>query len=122
MKSKKTNAKRQPVSHTVQPVVGAEDRCFRIMAEINLDGTCHGTFEDAWIRLEMHEDGETDLFISDNIFEATEDNNIGGCYYTEGIPKAAMIILRDYLNAAFPLNSPNTVVQPCSTSVCADLK
>ena len=56
----------------------------------------------------MHEDGETDLFISDHIMEATEDYGIGGCYYAEGIPKSAMIILRDYLNAAFPLNSPNT--------------
>ena len=110
MKSKKTNAKRQVVSHTVQPVVGADKRCFRLSAEIDLEGTCYGAFDDAWMRFEMHEDGETDLFISDHIMEATEDDGIGGCYYAEGIPKGAMIILRDYLNAAFPLNSPNTVI------------
>ncbi|OQA29712.1 MAG: hypothetical protein BWY57_03245 [Betaproteobacteria bacterium ADurb.Bin341] len=107
MKSKKTNAKRQPVSHTVQPFVGAEDRCFRLTAEIDLQGGCHGAWDDAWVRLEMHEDGETDLFISDHIMSEDEDHGIGGCYYAEGIPKRAMIILRDYLNAAFPLNSPN---------------
>ena len=108
MTTKKTNAKRQVVSHTVQPVVGAEDRSFVLSAEINLEGVCHGAFDDdAWMRFEMREDGETNLFISEHIMESTEDHGIGACYYMEGIPKSAMIILRDYLNAAFPLNSPN---------------
>jgi hypothetical protein len=116
MKTKKTNAKRQVVSHTVQPVVGAGKRCFRLSAEIDLEGARHGAFDDAWMRFEMHEDGETDLFISDHIMEATEDYGIGGCYYAEGIPKSAMIILRDYLNAAFPLNSPNPTADRRATA------
>ena len=107
MNKKSTSKKRPVVARKVKPVVGADKRCFRLSAEIDLEGACHGAFDDAWMRFEMHEDGETDLFISDHIMEATEDYGIGGCYYAEGIPKSAMIILRDYLNAAFPLNSPN---------------
>lgn len=108
---KSTKKKRPVVARKVKPVVGADKRCFRLSAEIDLEGARHGAFDDAWMRFEMHEDGETDLFISDHIMEATEDYGIGGCYYAEGIPKSAMIILRDYLNAAFPLNSPNPSVE-----------
>ena len=107
MKSKKTNAEQQVVSHTVKPVVGAEDRHFVLQIEINLEGTHGANGDDAWMRFEMWPNGETNLFFSRDCMEEVDDVNIGYCHYAERIPKSAMIVLRDYLNAAFPLNSPN---------------
>lgn len=104
MKRGSTNAKRKPLAVVVEPVVGDDERIIVPRIEIEINGCSNGGRDD-WMIAEVR-DGDLTLFINDRVLFDDEGGdslgNIGPCKYVEGIPRAAAIALRDFLNYAIP--------------------
>jgi hypothetical protein len=108
MKSKKTNAKRQVVSHAVQPVVGDFGRQIERLLKMEADGV-NDLDGQVWMEVYAWTSGDLCLYA-----KTTESDDLDVAL--ECIPRECAILLRDFLNYAYPQNIPNATAHVCDRS------